>query len=88
MAHPEIAIQVGRSRKAVRAERLSLPQATDGMLDYDRRHPAALRTLAGNLGYRSDGSKADVRFLAGVIPILALIPVDNDTCREGTSRRL
>jgi deazaflavin-dependent oxidoreductase (nitroreductase family) len=83
MAHPEITIQVGRRRMAACAERLPLPQATDEMLDYNRRHPAALRTLAGLLGYRSDGSEADVRFLAGVIPILALMPLDRDKSREG-----
>jgi deazaflavin-dependent oxidoreductase (nitroreductase family) len=83
MAHPEITIQVGRSRMAARAERLPLPQATDEMLDYNRRHPATLRTLAGILGYRSDGSEADVRFLAGVIPILALIPLERDKSHEG-----
>jgi deazaflavin-dependent oxidoreductase (nitroreductase family) len=76
MAHPEITIQVGRKRLAARAERLPLPQATEVMLDYNRRHPAMLRTLAGIMGYRSDGSEADARFFAGVIPILALIPRD------------
>jgi deazaflavin-dependent oxidoreductase (nitroreductase family) len=78
IAHPGITIQVGRRRMAARAERLPLPQAADEMLDYNRHHPATLRTLAGILGYRSDGSEADVRFLAGVIPILALVPLDRD----------
>jgi deazaflavin-dependent oxidoreductase (nitroreductase family) len=73
MVHPDITIQVGRKQMAAHVERLPLPQATEVMLDYSRRHPATLRTLAGLLGYRSDGSEADVRFLAGVIPILALI---------------
>lgn len=71
-AHPEITIQVGRKRMAARAERLPLPQATEVLLDYNRRHPAALRTLSGILGYHTDGSEADVRFLAGVVPIIAL----------------
>ncbi len=70
---------------AVRAERLPLPQATDEMLDYNRRHPVALRTLAGILGYRSDGSESDVRFLAGVIPILMLTPLKNDKSGEGVA---
>jgi deazaflavin-dependent oxidoreductase (nitroreductase family) len=76
MAHPEITIQVGRRRLAARAERLPLPQAADEMLDYNRRHPAALRTLAGIMGYRLDGSDADARFFAQVIPIVALVPLD------------
>ncbi|MFZ6026168.1 MAG: nitroreductase family deazaflavin-dependent oxidoreductase [Chloroflexota bacterium] len=76
MAHPDITIQVGNQRMNVHAERLPLPQATEIMLDYNRRHPAALRTLSGLLGYRTDGSEADVRFLAGVVPIIALTPVE------------
>jgi deazaflavin-dependent oxidoreductase (nitroreductase family) len=79
MAHPDVAIQVGSKRMPARAQRLPLPQAVDVMLDYNRRHPAALRTLAGILGYRTDGSEADVRFLAGVIPIVALIPLSRSS---------
>ncbi len=85
MAHPDITIQVGRSRMAVHAERLPLPQATDEMLDYNRRHPAALRTLSGIMGYRSDGSEADARFFAQVIPILALMPLERDKGRGSAS---
>ncbi len=74
MAHPEATIQVGRKRMAVRAQRLPLEQATEFLLDYNRHHPALLRSLAGILGYRTDGSEADVRFFAGVIPLVALTP--------------
>ncbi len=74
MAHPEVVIQVGWKRMPARAERLPLPQATEVLLDYNRRHPTALRTLAGILGYRTDGSEADVRFFASVIPIVAFTP--------------
>lgn len=74
MAHPEVTIQVGRRRMAARAERLPLPRATEVMLEYNRQHPALLRSLAGILGYRTDGSEADVRFFASVIPIVALTP--------------
>jgi deazaflavin-dependent oxidoreductase (nitroreductase family) len=70
MAHPEVKIQVGSRHLYARAERLPLEQATAEMLDYNRRHPAALKTLAGILGYKSDGSEADVRYMATVIPIL------------------
>ncbi len=74
MAHPEVTIQVGQKRMLAHAKRLSLPQATEVMLDYNRRHPAALRTLSRILGYRTDGGEADVRFFANVIPIVALMP--------------
>ena len=74
MAHPDVVIQVGRKRMPARAERLSLLQATEVMLDYNQRHPTALRTLSGILGYRTDGSEADARFFASIIPIVALTP--------------
>ncbi|MBN1426981.1 MAG: nitroreductase family deazaflavin-dependent oxidoreductase [Anaerolineae bacterium] len=78
MAHPEITIQVGSKHMFARAERLPLPQATEVMLDYNRHHPAALRTLSGILGYQTNGSEADVRFLASVIPLVALTPVKHE----------
>jgi deazaflavin-dependent oxidoreductase (nitroreductase family) len=76
MSHPEVTIQVGRKRMTARAERLQLAEATEVMLDYNRRNPKILRTLAGILGYRTDGSEADVRYLSGVIPILMFIPLE------------
>lgn len=82
MAHPEVTIQVGRKCILSRAERLSLPQATEVMLDYNRRHPTTLRTLAGILGYHTDGSEADVRFFAEVIPIVALVPLEKNESRK------
>lgn len=78
MAHPEVMIQIGRKHMLARAERLPLPQATEVMLDYNHRHPAALRTLAGILGYRTDGSEAEVRFFASVIPIVVLTQLDEE----------
>lgn len=76
MAHAEVTIQVGSRHMEANARRLPLPQATEILLEYNRRHPAMLRTLAGILGYRTDGSEADVRFFSGVIPLVALTPVD------------
>lgn len=73
-AHPQVTIQVGSRHITARAERLPDDQAADELLDYNLRHPAALRTLAGILGYKSDGSENDIRFLATVIPILVLHP--------------
>jgi hypothetical protein len=47
------------------------------MVGYNRSHPALLRSLAGILGYRSDGSEADARFFATQIPIVAFNPCEN-----------
>lgn len=81
LAQPQVRIQVGNRRMAARAERLPLPQATAVMLDYNRRHPALLRNLAGILGYRMDGSDADVCAFASLIPLVALIPQDERNTR-------
>lgn len=37
--NPDIIIQVGRKRMTARAERLGLREATEIMLDYNRRNP-------------------------------------------------
>ncbi len=78
MAYPEVTIQVGRKLMPVRAQRLLLPQAVEVLFDYNQHHPAALRTLAGILGYRTDGSESDVRFFASEIPMIALTPLAED----------
>ncbi|MBN2550778.1 MAG: nitroreductase family deazaflavin-dependent oxidoreductase [Anaerolineales bacterium] len=78
MAQPEVALQVGRTRMMARAERLPLPQATEIMLAYNRQHPAALRTLAGILGYQTDGSETDISCLAREIPIVLLTPIEKE----------
>ena len=75
--HPQVTIQIGNKHITALAERLPVEQATDEMLDYNHRHPIALRTLSGILGYKSDGSEADIRFLAKVIPIMAFHPLSN-----------
>jgi deazaflavin-dependent oxidoreductase (nitroreductase family) len=78
MANPRVTIQVGGKRIPALAERLPLPQAMVEMLSYNRRHPALLKNLSGILGYRTDGSDEDIRYLAGVIPLIALIPAANE----------
>jgi len=49
-AHPQVTIQVGNNHMTAHAERLPVEEATDEMLDYNRRHPVALRTLSGKPG--------------------------------------
>ncbi len=80
--HPEVTIQVGRKCISVRAERLGIAEATEIMLDYNRRNPKLLRALALILGYRTDGSEGDVRYLSGVIPILTFIPLEIEKPRD------
>ena len=39
MSHPDVTIQVGRKHMTARVERLGLTEATEIMLDYNRRNP-------------------------------------------------
>ena len=77
MAHPNVTIQVGRQQIHVHAERLPPMPAAAALLEYNRRHPKAMQTLARFMGYRIDGSEADVRKLASEIPVLVLTPLDS-----------
>jgi deazaflavin-dependent oxidoreductase (nitroreductase family) len=77
IAHPNITVQVGRRRIPAHAERLPPAPAAAALLDYNRRHPAALRNLARLMGFRTDGSEADVRELAREVPVLAFVPLNS-----------
>jgi deazaflavin-dependent oxidoreductase (nitroreductase family) len=71
---PEVEIQVGRRRLRAVAERLPLEEAEGELLDYARRHPTAIRSLARMIGYRISGSEEEIRALARRIPIVAFRP--------------
>lgn len=86
-AHPAVTIQVGSKTMPARAERLSVEEAADILLDYNRRHPALLRNLSWILGYRTDGSEADIRFFATVIPLVAFHPRGEMNDTTGQARR-
>jgi deazaflavin-dependent oxidoreductase (nitroreductase family) len=73
-SNPEATIQVGRQRMHVRASRLNQEKAEAEFLDYARRHPTAIKNLAGMLGYQLDGSEANLRALAEVMPVVAFQP--------------
>jgi deazaflavin-dependent oxidoreductase (nitroreductase family) len=73
--NPDVRVQVGNRRFKGRAERLPPDEASKVLVDYAKRHPAALRSLARALGYRIDGVD-DARELGRIIPIVALHPTD------------
>jgi deazaflavin-dependent oxidoreductase (nitroreductase family) len=74
MKNPEVVIRSGGRTMDMRAERISPDEAEDEMLDYYRRHPATLRELARAMGYRTDGTEADVRALGRLVPMVAFTP--------------
>jgi hypothetical protein len=76
MHRPDVTIQVGRRKLAVRAERLSPEEGAREMLQYAREHATAARELARFMGYQVDGSEEDYRALGREIPFVALRPRD------------
>ena len=77
-ANPEITFQVRQKSMAGIAERLSPETGAAELQDYARRHPAAMKELAGFMGYRLDGSEADIGELGKILPMFILRPVNDD----------
>lgn len=77
-AQPLVNIQSGGKRFTCRARRLDKEDAAQEMLEYQRRHPSALKTLANVMGYEMDGSEEDARALGRLIPIVSFAPVETE----------
>ena len=76
MKEPRVWVQCGRKPGyEALAERSQPDDAELVLLDYARRHPTAMRELARFMGYRLDGSEADIRALGRMLPIIALRPI-------------
>ncbi len=75
-ANPEVEIQVGSRRLAVRAEVLDADASGARMAEYVRNHPLAAQALARVLGIEIDGSEADYRRIGQEqLPFVALRPL-------------
>jgi hypothetical protein len=74
-ANPIIVFQVRSKRSAGIAERLSPEAGARELLDYAHRHPLALRELAQFMGYRLDGTEADICALGQMIPMFLFKPI-------------
>ena len=70
LAHPEVAVQVGRRRYRARARRLPYEEAVARLQAYARAHPRALQELARLLHYPYDGSEASLRAMAEIVPVV------------------
>jgi hypothetical protein len=66
--------QCGRRRWEMAAEFLSPERAGEELVDYGRRHPAALRELAGVMGYRVGKDEADIRAFGRLLSMVELRP--------------
>ncbi len=69
---PYVIVQFKRRSFPAVAERLSVEDAELEMLDYGRRHPAALMQLARIMGYRIESTEADYRELGRYVPLIRL----------------
>jgi deazaflavin-dependent oxidoreductase (nitroreductase family) len=73
-ARPRAVVQCGRRRWEMAAEFLSPERAGEELVDYGRRHPAALRELAGVMGYRVGKDEADIRAFGRLLSMVELRP--------------
>ena len=77
LKNPHVTVQVRRTRFNARARRLMPEEAEEEMLDYARRHPAALQQLARLMGYRLGRSEGEARAFGRLIPMFMLCPLDS-----------
>jgi len=73
-ANPNVEVQVSRRNFHMLAEQLTPEQGELTLLDYAQRHPAAMKNLAGFMGYKLDGSEADFRELGRILLLFSLTP--------------
>lgn len=78
---PRAKIQSGVRKADVIAEVMSIEDAERLILDYARRYPTVLRTLARIIGYEVGKGEVDYRGFAKVVPIVALKVVPNSQQR-------
>jgi deazaflavin-dependent oxidoreductase (nitroreductase family) len=69
-ADPNVIVQCQRTRWNMTAIFLTPAEASEELAHYASQHPLAMRELAGFMGYRLDGSEADVHALGNLIPMV------------------
>ncbi len=72
---PQVQISVGRRRICALATRLPPEEAESKVMAYGRQHPRLIRSLPRLLGYRTDGTKEDLRALARLGIVVAFEPI-------------
>lgn len=76
---PQVMVWSGGRKFAALAGRLSPAEAELVMLDYGRRHPAALHNLARIMGYQIGATEEAYRVLGRMVPTVALRPLPQGT---------
>ena len=77
-ANPQVTVQCGPQRLPMVAHFLTPEQSGEELVDYARRHPQAMRELSKFMGYRLDGSEADIRAFGQILSMVAFKPGDDD----------
>jgi deazaflavin-dependent oxidoreductase (nitroreductase family) len=72
--HPQVSVQCGRRRWKMVATFLPPEQSGQELVDYARRYPLAMRELARFMGYRMNGTEADLQALGRILPMVAFHP--------------
>jgi deazaflavin-dependent oxidoreductase (nitroreductase family) len=72
--NPKVTVQVKNRGFQATARRLTPEEAGQELADYARRHPLAMSELARFMGYRLDGTEADIRLLGQMIPMFVFEP--------------
>ena len=74
LANPQVKVRSGRQSMAARAVPLAAEESGLVLVDYAHRYPLAFKELCQFMGYRVDGSDADIRALGQDLHLVALRP--------------
>ncbi len=74
LVHPNVTVQCGNHRWAMSAHFLTPKESGEELVNYARRHPFAMRELVEFMGYRLDGTEADVRALGEILSMVVFKP--------------
>ena len=75
IVHPQVAVHSGGDRIKAKAEQLSPDEAGSELVRYAHEHPATFKELVTFMGYRVDGSDADIRALGEYVRMFVLKPI-------------
>ena len=86
-AHPALEIRTGRERYAPEQRFLTPEEVYREIVDYERRHPWAVRIVPSLLGFRLDGSDAARRAFANSVRMVAFRPRQGPSSRGRSNHR-
>lgn len=78
LANPRVEVRSGGKHVQAIAVSLSEQEAGDELVNYARRHPTAFDQLVRFMGYRVDGSDADIHALGQSLRMFALTPIKEE----------